>query len=138
MTQNAEADFADGNARMQISGSKSRNFYLRVARRFFGGSKERPAVDELLVTALGTAMNSAVAISDSLVKNQVATVVNIETSYYKSEDESRGTSRSIPKLSIKMKKNPDWKYEPEDEKEGEHDDTHEEHDEAEEAHEEEE
>ena len=49
-----------------------------------------------------------------------------------------GTSRSIPKLSIKMKKNPDWKYEPEDEKEGEHDDTHEEHDEAEEAHEEEE
>ena len=57
---------------VQISGSKSRNFYLRVARRFFGGSKERPAVDELLVTALGTAMNSAVAISDSLVKNQVS------------------------------------------------------------------
>jgi len=105
---------------MQISNARPRVFYAQVAKRFFGGSKDKEPVEELILTALGSAMNSAVAVSDSLVKNKVATITQVETSYYRPEEgEARNRLiRNVPKLTIRMKKDPDFKY-PVNEPEGE-------------------
>eukprot|EP00745_Piridium_sociabile_P012389 TRINITY_DN190983_c0_g1_i1.p1 TRINITY_DN190983_c0_g1~~TRINITY_DN190983_c0_g1_i1.p1 ORF type:complete len:132 (-),score=13.82 TRINITY_DN190983_c0_g1_i1:139-534(-) len=98
-----------GEVRIQISLNGSRTAYVQTAKRSFGGSETSEPVDVVLVSALGAAMASAVAVTDVLTRGDIASIMNIETAFVHSDDPAR--NRTVPQLTIKLKKNPAWIYE---------------------------
>eukprot|EP00916_Digyalum_oweni_P013379 GHVL01021931.1.p1 GENE.GHVL01021931.1~~GHVL01021931.1.p1 ORF type:complete len:109 (-),score=22.32 GHVL01021931.1:169-495(-) len=91
-----------------VSNFRSRIFYVNTAKKVLFGSKEKEPQSEVIITGLGTAINAAVGVSDRLIKQNVVTMSKVETSYHTSSDNS---TRPLPKITIWLTKNPDYKDE---------------------------
>lgn len=66
---------------MKITNQKGVGFYIRSANAFLKGVADKPAVDVLEISALGNAINSAVAVAGRLEKDGTATLTKISTDY---------------------------------------------------------
>eukprot|EP00386_Alphamonas_edax_P015721 GDKI01048012.1.p1 GENE.GDKI01048012.1~~GDKI01048012.1.p1 ORF type:complete len:125 (-),score=49.72 GDKI01048012.1:414-788(-) len=108
----AEAEAVIVDNKLQVSNSRPRVFYARVARKYFEGSKDKAAVKDINVLALGQAIGSAVGVAASLERNKVAVIKKVETSLHESKNESGKGVKSLPKISIYMEMHPEYVPEP--------------------------
>lgn len=97
--------------RVQVSMSKSRGFYAGVAKRYLRGVDGEPPLDEITLTALGTAIASAAGVSYELENTNTAIIKKVETSYTDRDKQNTKAVRNLPRITIVMKKHPDFKDE---------------------------
>eukprot|EP01068_Selenidium_serpulae_P014649 Selendium_serpulae@DN6121_c0_g1_i15.p2 len=106
------ADSADSKmGRVQVSMSKSRGFYAGVARRYLRGVDGKPPLDEITLTALGSAIASAAGVSHELQHTNTAIITKVETSYTDRDKQLTKAGRNLPRITIVMKKHPEFKDE---------------------------
>lgn len=92
----------------QVSSQRKRRFYVYVARRLFAA---KPEVNQVAITALGSAVASAIATADDLEKMSVGTIVNVSTSY---NPIVAGDPRNVARIVITVERNPEWQPEESD------------------------
>jgi hypothetical protein len=98
----------DGRLEMRVSLAKPRTAYCRIVRLYLSGVDssgrkiENGEVNRVQLTALGSAIGSAIFISDDLVKNNVCRSVSVETEFAQVE------SRKAAKITINLEKLPTW------------------------------
>eukprot|EP00923_Selenidium_pygospionis_P053387 GHVN01092483.1.p1 GENE.GHVN01092483.1~~GHVN01092483.1.p1 ORF type:complete len:155 (+),score=23.70 GHVN01092483.1:132-596(+) len=97
--------------RVQVSMSRSRAFYVNVARRFFRGVDGKEPLNEVTLTALGSAISGAAGVSGMLESAGVATIKRVQTSYTDKEKDNKPTrtGRNLPRITITMEKKPGYK-----------------------------
>lgn len=83
------------NAVMKVTAKRNADFYIRAATTFLQGSGDKPPVEELVLSALGEAINVAGAIATRIEKDGLATIAKISTDYPEmgSEDKSHGCAQ---------------------------------------------
>eukprot|EP01066_Platyproteum_vivax_P009750 Platyproteum_vivax@DN4314_c0_g1_i1.p1 len=91
-------------SRIPISNNRSRGVYVKAANRLFVGADEKEPLQEITLTGLGTAINSAVVIADTLEKQKLGLIKKVETSYHLSES----TGRHVPKITFWVTKHPEF------------------------------
>jgi autoinducer 2-degrading protein len=69
------------NAVMKVTAKKSAGFYIKSARTFLQGSPDKPPVEELIISALGEAVNVAGAVATQIEKEGLAQIAKISTDY---------------------------------------------------------
>merc|ERR1719436_1820892 len=90
---------------MKVTTKKPLGFYVRSAKSFFtglqteGGEKKEP-VEELNISGLGEAINTAVAAATAVESEGLGKIAKIETSY----PEMSGSQRGCPRILIKVDK----------------------------------
>jgi len=87
---------------MKITNQKGVGFYLRSASSFLNGTDDKPAVPLLEISALGNAINSAVAVAGRLEKDGTAVIQKMETAY--ADVENGGQTRGCSQMKIVIKK----------------------------------
>jgi len=87
---------------MKITSQKGVGFYLRSAASFLNGTDDKPAVPILEISALGNAINSAVAVAGRLEKDGTAVIQKMETGY--ADVENSGKTRGCSQLKVTIKK----------------------------------
>lgn len=88
---------------MKVTNQKGVGFYIRSAISFLKGTDDKPAVDRLEVSALGNAINAAIAVAGRIEKDNIGKIEKIVTAY--ADVESRGQTRGIAQVKILLKKN---------------------------------
>ena len=102
----------DTNTEMKVSRKQPIRFYMRAAEAFFRGtvktakSEAKPAVENMTISALGNAINTAIACATNLERNDLAEVVQIETNYTLVKGGGGNVNRRSPQIQIQMKRNP--------------------------------
>eukprot|EP00746_Dinoflagellata_sp_MGD_P083642 gnl/MRDRNA2_/MRDRNA2_33276_c0_seq1.p1 gnl/MRDRNA2_/MRDRNA2_33276_c0~~gnl/MRDRNA2_/MRDRNA2_33276_c0_seq1.p1 ORF type:complete len:296 (+),score=77.86 gnl/MRDRNA2_/MRDRNA2_33276_c0_seq1:82-969(+) len=87
---------------LKVTVSKGSGFYVRAARNFLEGNKEKEAVDEITISGLGNAINSAAVVASRLEKDGIGTITKVSTAY---PDMTAGKSeRGVAQLVITMSK----------------------------------
>jgi len=87
---------------LKVTVSKGSGFYVRAARNFLEGNKEKDAVDEITISGLGNAINSAAVVASRLEKDGIGTITKVVTAY---PDMTAGKSeRGVAQLVITMSK----------------------------------
>mmetsp|Transcript_110201 Transcript_110201/g.152472 ORF Transcript_110201/g.152472 Transcript_110201/m.152472 type:complete len:219 (-) Transcript_110201:35-691(-) len=66
---------------MKLSKKNSTGFYIRAATNFLKGTGERKPVNDLKLTALGEAINSAIAVAANIEKQGLGTILKVSTAY---------------------------------------------------------
>jgi len=87
---------------MKVTNQKGVGFYIRSAISFLKGTDDKPAVNELEVSALGNAINAAIAVAGRIEKDGIGSIQKINTDY--ADVESRGQTRGIAQVKILLKK----------------------------------
>jgi len=87
---------------MKITSQKGVGFYLRSAASFLNGTEDKPAVPILEISALGNAINSAVAVAGRLEKDHKVQIQKIVTGY--ADVENGGKTRGCSQMKITIKK----------------------------------
>jgi len=103
---------------MKVSAKQSVRFYIRSAQSFLKGTKGReadaenekeaiapkPPVEELSISGLGNAINTAIACASNLERLELGTVEDVQTNYIPVE--AGNIKKSAPHIVIKIKRNP--------------------------------
>eukprot|EP00931_Biecheleriopsis_adriatica_P051208 TRINITY_DN2967_c0_g1_i2.p1 TRINITY_DN2967_c0_g1~~TRINITY_DN2967_c0_g1_i2.p1 ORF type:complete len:104 (+),score=22.51 TRINITY_DN2967_c0_g1_i2:74-385(+) len=102
------ADETQGMVDMKVTAKKSVNFYMNSAKAFFTGvvdkeGKKRDSVCVLNISGLGDAINIAAQAANAVVKEGLATIHKVETSYPDmiTGDTERGCARILITLHKK-------------------------------------
>jgi len=66
---------------MKVTSKKNTAFYVRAATNFLKGSPDKPPVEELVLSALGEAINVAGAVATQIAGDGLATITKISTEY---------------------------------------------------------
>lgn len=82
------------SALMKVSAKKNAGFYTKAAASFLRGTASKPPVEELVIAALGEAIEVAVAVAARLEKDGLAKMVSIRTDY--PEMPSRSSQQVAP------------------------------------------
>jgi len=102
---------ADDIMTMKVTTKNPIRFYIRSALSFFKsvppkeGEEPKATVEELVVSALGNAINVAVACASRCEASGVAEIANVKTAYVK-VDSSGSYSKSVPQVTIHLKRLP--------------------------------
>eukprot|EP00440_Ansanella_granifera_P015494 gb/GFBE01016841.1/.p1 GENE.gb/GFBE01016841.1/~~gb/GFBE01016841.1/.p1 ORF type:complete len:107 (+),score=33.79 gb/GFBE01016841.1/:1-321(+) len=102
-----EVETTPGVVDMKVTAKKSINFYMNSAKAFFTGivdkeGKTRDPVCVLNISGLGEAINIASQAAGSVVKEGLATIHKIETSY--PDLMTNGTERGCARICITLHK----------------------------------
>lgn len=87
---------------LKVTVSKGSGFYVRAARNFLEGNKEKDAVDSITISGLGNAINSAALVASRLEKDGIGTVTKVVTAY--PEMTAGKSDRGVAQLVITMEK----------------------------------
>jgi len=87
---------------LKVTVSKGSGFYVRAARNFLEGSKEKEPVDSITVSGLGNAINSAAVVASRLEKDGIGKITKVVTAY--PEMSAGKTERGVAQLVITMEK----------------------------------
>jgi len=87
---------------MKVTNQKGVGFYIRSAISFLKGTEDKPAVEKLEVSALGNAINAAIAVAGRLEKDKIGKVQKIETAY--ADVQSGGRTRGCAQIKILLAK----------------------------------
>mmetsp|Transcript_47252 Transcript_47252/g.98532 ORF Transcript_47252/g.98532 Transcript_47252/m.98532 type:complete len:108 (+) Transcript_47252:80-403(+) len=103
----AEGETA-GMVDMKVTAKKSINFYMNSAKAFFTGvvdteGKKREPVCVLNISGLGDAINVAAQAAGAVVKEGLATIQKIETSYPEMKL-TNGSERGCARIMITLHK----------------------------------
>merc|ERR1712187_79143 len=66
---------------MKVTTKKSASFYVKSARSFFTGLKDKEPIDTLKISGLGDAINIAVTVATTLERENLCKIQRVETSY---------------------------------------------------------
>ncbi|CAK9047337.1 unnamed protein product [Durusdinium trenchii] len=104
----AEGETTPGTVDMKVTAKKSINFYMNSAKAFFTGvvdkeGKNREPVCVLNISGLGDAINIAAQAAGAVVKEGLATIHKIETSYPEMKL-SNGSERGCARIMITLHK----------------------------------
>lgn len=80
---------------MKVTSKKNKAFYVRAATNFLRGSPDKPPVEELVLSALGEAINVAGAVATQIAGDGLAKITKISTDYPEmaSGDKSHGCAQ---------------------------------------------
>eukprot|EP00435_Cladocopium_sp_Y103_P044892 s3262_g12.t1 len=108
MAAEGETETTPGLVDMKVTAKKSINFYMNSAKAFFTGvvdkeGKTREPVCVLNISGLGDAINIAAQAAGAVVKEGLATIHKIETSYPEMKL-SNGSERGCARIMITLHK----------------------------------
>ncbi|VWU50837.1 DNA/RNA-binding protein Alba 3 [Hepatocystis sp. ex Piliocolobus tephrosceles] len=89
---------------IQVSVSKGPTFYAKIGRRMFTGSEQKNPFDEVIITGLGSATKIAIGAASIMEKEYSGKIIKVQTAYFSSDR----INRKIPKITIILKKHPDF------------------------------
>lgn len=107
---------SEENPEMKVSNKHPIRFYIRSAMSFLKGTKGREAVDDkkaidpkppvenLSISALGNAINVAIACASRIEAAELGEVTRVKTDYV--EVEQGRYKKSAPHITITIKRNP--------------------------------
>ncbi|ETW36493.1 hypothetical protein PFTANZ_02795 [Plasmodium falciparum Tanzania (2000708)] len=87
-----------------VSMTKKPTFYARIGKRMFTGNEEKNPFDEVIITGLGNATKIAIGAASIMEKEDIGQIVKVQTAYFSSDR----INRRIPKITIVLKKHPDF------------------------------
>lgn len=89
---------------MKVSKKNPIRFYIRSAMSFLkGAGEDKPAVENLVVSGLGNAINVVIACASRIEAAGLGTVQTIKTDYV---SVSGGLGKSCPQIEISIKRSP--------------------------------
>lgn len=87
---------------LKVTVSKGSGFYVRAARNFLEGNKEKDAVDSIQISGLGNAITSAAVVASRLEKDGIGKITKVITAY--PEMTAGKSERGVAQLVITMEK----------------------------------
>jgi len=100
-----------------VSNKHPIRFYIRSALSFLRGTtgkeaegdkpaiEPKPPVDELSISGLGNAINTAIACASRIEEQKLGDIISVKTGYVEVEQGQR--KKQAPHVLIKIKRNPD-------------------------------
>lgn len=87
---------------MKVTTKNPVRFYIRSALSFLKGvDEEKPCVQEMKISALGNAINVAIACASRVEETQIGTIQDIKTEYLKMVG-----GKTCPQIEISIKRSP--------------------------------
>jgi len=85
---------------IKVTSKRGIGFFIRVGKNFLEGTEKNEAVDNIIVSGLGTAINCAVAVATVLEQDKLGKITMIETNYPSMENSGRG----VPQIRIAVER----------------------------------
>lgn len=90
---------------LKVTVSKGSGFYVRAARNFLQGSKDKASVDSITISGLGNAISTAVIVASRLEQDSIGKVTKVSTAYKMIDDSETNKSKSsVAQVVIAMVK----------------------------------